>query len=248
MKIIDAIILGLIQGLTEFLPISSSGHLILAEKLGIGEASIIMNVLLHLGTLFAVIIVYYRQLFDLIKKPFSKQMKLYIVACIPTAIIAVTFKLFFENLLLGSYLPLSFMITATLLVFADLYKPNKTKGLSTKTALLTGISQGIAVLPGISRSGATISTMLFLNVEKEKALEFSFILSVPIIMLSVIGELFLSKNQPKIDLLPITAGMVSAFISGLFAIKLMLKVIKKRKLWPFSVYLVIISIIAFIAI
>lgn len=246
MKYIDAIVLGLIQGLTEFLPVSSSGHLILAEKWGIGEPSLTLNILLHLGTLLAVVCVFYRQLFELLKKPFSRQMQLYIVACIPTAIIALIIKYCFSDALMGSFLPLCFMTTAVLLMFADFYKPNTIMTLDSKTALLTGVSQGIAVLPGISRSGATISTLILLGADKEKALEFSFILSVPIIILSAISELIFSKSYIQIDLLPVLCGMFTAFLSGLFAIKIMLKAVKQKRFWPFSVYLIIISIIAFI--
>ncbi|MEG2456602.1 MAG: undecaprenyl-diphosphate phosphatase [Clostridia bacterium] len=246
MEILEAIFLGIVQGLTEFLPISSSGHLLLFESLGVGEPSLVTNIVLHIGTLFSVLVAYRKRLYELLKKPFSKEMMCYVVACVPTGIIALLMKRFCYEALLGSYLPTCFMLSATLLLFADFYKPNKIGVLNTKTALLSGVFQGIAVLPGVSRSGATITALSVSGVERSKAAEFSFILSIPIIILSALSELSGGALSSGVFVLPLAVGAVSAFVSGLLAIKIMLRFITKKRLWPFSAYLIIVSIISFI--
>lgn len=245
MDIIEAIILGLVQGLTEFLPVSSSGHLILLERLGLSQPSITTNVFLHLGTLLSVLTVYGKKLWSLIKNPFSKEVGFYLLACVPTGIIALLMKRYLNGWLLGDMLPACFMLTAVMLVMSDFTKSDRIRTLNNKTALLTGIFQGLAVLPGVSRSGATVSALTYSGVERERAAEFSFILSVPTILLATVLELA-EGGFSQIDFLPLAIGMFVAYVSGYFAIKLMLKVITKNRLWPFSIYLVAISVASFI--
>lgn len=244
MSIFVAIILGLVQGLTEFLPVSSSGHLVLLEKIfGIQCDVIIFDVILHLATLIAVCYVYRKSIIDLIKHPFSKKAKLLVVATIPTCIIAILFKDFFENAFGGELLALGFFISAIYMLIAEYAtkRNKKTVPLNYKNASVIGLFQGIAIMPAISRSGSTITSALVQGIDREEAAEFSFLLSIPIILISTIYESF-KIGSITIGFAPILVGFVCAFISGFFAIKLMLSVIKKAKFSYFAVYLFILSI------
>ncbi len=241
----DAFILGLIQGLTEFLPVSSSGHLLLAEKLGIGAPSVALNLALHLATLAAVVLIYRKQLWALIRHPFSKKSLFYIVACIPTGVIAFLFKRYCYNLLLGSYLPLCFVLSAVIMTLADVLKPAAIRPLSNKSAFLTGVMQGIAVLPGVSRSGSTIAALTLQGVPREEAKEFSFLLSVPIIVAGAISEIPSLAGSFSSAIVPLLFSMVVAFFAGLLSISLTSRAIDKGSFWPFSIYLVAVAIIAF---
>lgn len=245
-EILRAILLGIIQGLTEFLPVSSSGHLILFEKLGLAEPSLTLNIMLHIGTLFAVIIVYRKQLWQLLRRPFSKASLLYVLACIPTGIIALIMKKYLYGWIMGDMLPFGFLVTAVLLAAVDLCRIDKNTPLNAKNALLTGVMQGIAVLPGISRSGATVSALMLSGVKREEAAEFSFILSVPVIILSAVSELWgESVTFKSVFTLPTICGMLAAFAFGLFSIRFMIKLIKTKQFWPFSVYLAVLAVVCF---
>lgn len=245
MNILDAFILGLVQGLTEFLPVSSSGHLLLLEKAGIGEPSLLFNVLLHLGSLFAVLIVFRKPLWQLIRHPIQKKTLYLLLATVPTGAIALIFKFFFPALLDGAFLALGFMITACLLTATKTFENSKNNLLDGKTSIVCGISQGIAVLPGISRSGATISTLMLLGVKKENAFEFSFLLSIPIILASALLESveFFSVAQTTISGFAVAVGVLTAFVSGFVALKFFASLIKKHSLIPFAVYTATLSIL-----
>lgn len=245
MNYLDAFILGLIQGLTEFLPVSSSGHLLLAEKIGLGTPSIAVNLALHLATLAAVLITYRRAVWDIIKHPFSKKTALYVLACIPTGIIALLIEQFCKGLLLGSYLPLCFTFSAFILTVADRCKPRTIKTLSYRTAFLTGVMQGIAVLPGISRSGSTIAALTLCGVDKKDAKEFSFMLSIPVIIAGALYELPKFSSNFSFDIWPLILAMVTAFFAGLVSIRLTAKAIDKGSFLPFVIYLVAISAVSF---
>lgn len=240
MSTVKAIFLGIVQGLTEFLPVSSSGHLLMLEKFGVGEVSVFFNIMLHLGTLFSVIVVFYKQIFQLVKHPIKSDLRYIIIATIPTGIIAIIAKLYFKDLLLGSYLPLCFMFTATMLIASNLFYTNKTSTLSIKNSILTGVMQGVAVLPGISRSGITISTLMLLGTDKTKACEFSFMLSIPIILASVVSELPIKVNL-DVELIPLVAGVASSFFSGVVSLSFLYKVVKNKSFVGFSVYLILLS-------
>ena len=236
MSIFEGLIYGLLQGLTEFLPVSSSGHLILLSRFGIGETDLLFNVLLHVATLFAVVICYRKTLWNLIRRPFQKKTLYLIVATIPTCIIALLFKKFIPSVFNGAALPFCFMVTCFMLTLTLIFKP-KNKELSFSTSLVCGIAQGIATMPGISRSGMTISTLLICGTEKEEATEFSFLLSIPIIIASAVLEgIEAYQSGATLMALPTVVGMITAFISGLISIKFMLKLIKNKSLLPFAIY------------
>lgn len=267
MEIWEALVLGIIQGLSEFLPISSSGHLLLAEKLGIGQENLFFNIMVHVGTLFAVLIALRKTWIPLLICPFLKREKSqrnnmeiqtvfgglsplktdeYIVlACVPTVACAIVFKVLFPSLLDGKLLGCGFVLTAVLLYTGENLNSTKSTLLNAKTSVLTGVLQGIAVLPGVSRSGATISALTVQGVDKKSATTFSFLLSIPIIIGSALYEsveLAVTKTPLSISPAAVIVGMISAFVSGLFAIKFFLKIVEKHSMAGFVIYTLLLGI------
>lgn len=273
MEIWEALVLGIAQGLSEFLPISSSGHLLILEKAGIGQENLFFNVMLHVGTLFAVLIALRKTWIPLVAQPFfalrSKRksnasiknhfeyqdvfggvspLKIdgyVLLACVPTVAFAFLFKLLFPSLLDGKLLGCGFVLTSILLYLGENFNSTKSTLLSPKTSILTGVLQGIAVLPGVSRSGATISALTLQGVDKQAATTFSFLLSIPIIIGSALYEsLDLISGKVAISISPwaIIVGMASAFLSGLLAIKFFLKLIQKRSITGFTIYTLLLGI------
>lgn len=253
MKIWEALVLGLVQGASEFLPVSSSGHLLLLEKCGIGEESLFFNIALHIGTLVAVLIAMRKKWIPLVRHPLNKTNLYIILASLPTVALALVFKAFFPTLLDGAYLGCGFVLTSVLLFAGQNFNLRKKTLLDAKTSILTGVFQGIAVLPGVSRSGATISALTFQGIEKEEATTFSFLLSIPIIIGSALYEsigLFVGGNALSIPIPSLIVGIISAFLSGLLAIKFMLKTVEKYSMNVFIVYTLllgtVISILGFV--
>lgn len=248
MSVLLIILLGIVQGLTEFLPVSSSGHLVLLEKVfNIQGDLVLLNIFLHLGTLLAVLVYYRREVWNLIKHPLSKEVLHLGVATVPTVLMVILFKDLVDKAIGGNYLVVGFMITAFLLVLVSLtYK--KTGNINYKTAIVMGIAQGIAVVPGISRSGSTLAAGLLCGKDKEECANFSFLMSIPIILASLVYEL-IGLGGGAIVGVPwwqVIIGMVFAFLFGLIAIKVMLNAVKKIKLYYFSIYLVILSFVILI--
>ncbi|MDC1211916.1 undecaprenyl-diphosphate phosphatase [bacterium] len=249
MSIIEAIILGIIQGLTEFLPVSSSGHLELAKAIfqdeSLPEESLLFTVVLHFATALSTIVVFRKEIAELFQgllqfkwneqSQFSLKI---IISMMPAAVIGVLFNdqieaLFSKQILLvGAML----IITGLLLFLADRAKRTD-KTVSFSNALLIGIAQAIAILPGISRSGATISTSVLLGVDREKAARFSFLMVVPLIFGKMAKDL-LDRGiaESSIDVLPMTLGAIAAFVSGLLACTWMINLVKKSQLKYFSYY------------
>lgn len=257
METIDAVILGVIQGLTEFLPVSSSGHLelgkaILGDK-SVPEESLLFTVVLHFATALSTIVVFRKDIFEIIKGllQFKKNeetlfsLKI-IISMIPAVLVGLFFEEQLEKLFGGNVLFVGFMllITAALLWFADKAKSTR-KPVSTSNAFVIGIAQAIAMLPGISRSGATISTSVLLGNDKTKAARFSFLMVIPLIFGKIAkdilsGDLTFSSENTT----PIILGFIAAFISGLFACTWMISLVKKSKLTYFAVYCVVVGLIA----
>lgn len=246
------VVLAFVQGLTEFLPVSSSGHLLLLSKLfGINNDFLLLSVILHVATLLSVLIVLKSEVKELIKHPFGDLSKKLILATIPTVVIVILFKSFFDNAFDGKYLPFCFMLTSVLIVLSEFIckkKTNLTKTITSKDSIIMGIAQGIAVLPGISRSGATICTGLICGKNREEVAHFSFLMSIPIILASLVLEVYEYVKVGQVLIISwyeLLIGFIVAFITGLFAVKFMLKLIEKHSLMIFAVYLVIIAIISF---
>ncbi len=258
----EAIILGLIQGLAEFLPISSSGHLaLLQQAFGISEDNVlIFAVLLHVGTLISVFICYWKDIWELIlelgltfkdiftgkglrinERPVRKLGVMIIIATIPTGIIGILFNDFFDSLY-NSIVPIGIglIITGCLLVLAEKRNAsNKRIGeMRYLDALIVGTVQGIAICPGISRSGSTLFGSLMCNLDREFAVKFVFLMSIPSILGSAVLETpdALAQGMSMADFGPILVGMIVAAVSGLVAIKTMIKVVSNKKLNYFSYY------------
>lgn len=262
MTYIEAIVLGLVQGLAEFLPISSSGHLALLQQFfGIEEDNVLLfAVLLHVGTLISVFIVYWKDIWELIvelcitikdiftgkglrieERPVRKLGLMIIVATIPTGIIGIFFNDFFDSLY-NSIVPIGIglLITGCLLILAE-KRNNATKRIGEMRyldAFIVGTVQGIAICPGISRSGSTLFGSLMCNLDREFAVKFVFLMSIPSILGSAVLETpaALEQGMNMADLGPIVVGMIVAAVSGLAAIKGMIKIVSNKKLSYFSYY------------
>ncbi len=254
MELLYFILLGLVQGLTEFLPVSSSGHLVFLNKIfGVETGNFLfVSIILHVATLISVIVLYYKQIWHLIKNPFSKETLLIVVATIPTVIIVLLFKDFFEDAFSGGYLSICFMITAIILMLTYFKTKSQKKlpydNITYKNAVVIGIMQGFAVLPGISRSGSTISAGVLQGIDSEKATSFSFILSIPIILASLMYELFscfYNGGQFFVgSYINLIISFIIALLSGIFAIKIMKKIAKTGKYYWFSIYLCVVALIS----
>lgn len=244
MNILDAIILGIIQGLAEFLPISSSGHLVLAQTfLGINEPVMTFDVLLHVGTLVPVCFVYRKDLWALIKQPFQKMTFLLALGTIPAVAAALLFNDLIDSLFKGGvFLAFGFFITGLFLLYADHVQDGakKEKDITYVDALLIGVMQAIAIPPGISRSGSTITGSLARKLDRTTAAKFSFLLSIPAILGAVVLELIkILKGENvvgNIAVLPMVFGFIAAMLTGYLAITFMIKLIQKSSLKVFSYY------------
>ena len=251
MSILKALLSGILQGLTEFLPVSSSGHLALLHRyFGFQEPPLLFDIFLHIGTLLAVIIFFWRDILSVFKKK-QRWIGLIIIGCIPTAIIGFLFYGTLKDLF-GNLRGVGAMLIITGLWLWIPYLPlfkKKQSGLRLPQALLVGLAQSIAIAPGISRSGATISTGLILGLEKETAVRFSFLLSIPAILGALAFESIKSPGgaiSGATGVLPLLTGMLAALIVGIFSIKLLLAVVKRGRLYYFSPYCIILGILAII--
>ncbi len=251
MSIFIIILIGVVQGLAEFLPVSSSGHLVLMYNIfDITQNTILLSVILHLATLFAVIYVYKKDIWQLITHPFCKTNLLLLSATIPTVIIVLLLENIIVDSFGGQFLIIGFLFTAILLIISDLLsKKNTTTNsdilnlkINYRQAVIIGIAQGVAGFPAVSRSGSTIATALILKVNKEDATKFSFLLSIPIIIASFFYELInIKSNALDISTLALFTGFIVAFLCGIFAVKVMTRFVKKQKLYFFSIYLFVLS-------
>lgn len=251
MQLWQAIILGAVQGFAEFLPISSSGHLILMQRwLGVSEGTLFFDVMLHIGTLIPVFIIFFKDILGLFKKPFSKMLWL-IIATIPAGLTGVLLGDIVEgafyggNLLSAILLSATFLITSIELFFAEKLskKGYNNQPLSLTNAFFMGLGQSIAIVPGLSRSGTVICSGTFAKVNNEENASFAFLMSIPIILgAAVVSGYNAIKDGVVIEALPIVAGVVTAAVTGYIAIEFMLKIIKKANYKWFSLYLVIMAI------
>ena len=268
MEWFEAIILGLLQGLTEFLPVSSSGHLIIGkELLGIEAADdLVFEVLVHAATVLSTIVVFRKQLWDLLKGFFkfkNNDQTDYVlkicVSMIPVFIVGVFFKDFVEGLFQSIFVVgIALVCTSLLLFFSDMVsgprrkvslseRKNYRNGISYWQAFVVGLSQAVAVVPGLSRSGTTISTGLICGVRRDVMAQFSFLM----VLVPILGEAFLQlvggdMGSSAIGALPLVLGFLSAFVSGLFACKVMIALVKKARLSWFALYCAIVALLIFI--
>lgn len=257
MSWLEAMALGIIQGLTEFLPVSSSGHLTIGSVLfGMsGEENLTFAIVVHAATVFSTIVVLWYEVASLFKGFFSfkwneetKMVCKILCSMIPVGIVGIFFKDYVEKLFGGGLLLVGSMLllTAVLLAFSYYSEPRQKEEISFKDAIIIGLAQACAVLPGLSRSGSTIATGLLLGNKKEQVAKFSFLM----VIIPVLGEGFLdlmkggfSPVASGISYTALTAGFLAAFISGSFACKWMINLVKKGKLIYFAYYCLLVGLI-----
>ena len=264
MSWLQALILGIIQGLTEYLPVSSSGHLAIGQALfGLadGESNLTFTVVLHVATVLSTVVILWSEIVwifrDLFKWKWNEGTRYVVnilISMIPVAIVGFFFKDKIEEVFGSGLLIVGIMllVTAALLAFSYFAKPRQKENISPLHAFIIGIAQACAVMPGLSRSGSTIATGLLLGNKKEKLAQFSFLMVIP----PVLGEALLdvkdmfevgvSEAMGGISPLALIVGFLAAFITGCFACKWMVNLVKKGKLIWFAVYCVIVGIIAII--
>jgi len=268
MNIFNAIILGVLQGLTEFLPVSSSGHLVLMQKIfGITAPALFFDIMLHVGTLLAVFAVLRRDIWNILRRIVQPLTGYLIIATIPAVIIALAFGDIIEHAFeSGKFLGVCFLITTALLVTAEFLsrRAGASGGLKSGDkmnwldALIIGIMQAVAIAPGISRSGATISGALSRKLDRDFAARFSFLLSIPAILGAAVLQVKdlvrdyaspttqAAQSGESIGAAAIIAGTVSAAVVGFFAMKLMLKAIREKPLYGFAVYTAVLGLLVII--
>ncbi len=255
-----ALLFGVVQGLTEFLPVSSSGHLQILNELfhcGTGEESLLFTVVVHAATVCSTIVAFRREIFALLAGLFrfkwnaeTEYVAKIVISMIPIMVVGLFFKDYVEELF-GSgifVVGCALLVTAVLLAFAYYAKPRQKESISFKDALVIGISQAIAVIPGLSRSGTTISTGLLLGDKKEQVARFSFLM----VLIPILGEAFLELIGGEMDTMaiPVTSliiGFISAFVTGYAACRWMVNIVQRGKLIYFAYYCLVVGAIIVIA-
>jgi undecaprenyl-diphosphatase len=247
MDTLIAALLGLIQGTTEFLPISSSGHLVLFQHLfDLQEPALLFDTTLHLGTLTAVMVFFAHDIKEMAlegagakkRGSHSRLLLWVIVATVPTGIIGIAFKKQIEGLFQDPFFTGMMLVVTGLLLLSTRFlrsEYNKRINIGIISALAIGISQGIAIIPGISRSGATIACGLFLGLERELAGRFSFLLSIPAILGAIILQLR-GEEIARIGIIPLAAGFFCAAVTGLLSLKFLMGIIKTGRFYLFAPY------------
>jgi len=254
MNIIQAIILGIVQGITEFLPISSSGHLIVLQRVfGMEEPALTFDIVVHLGTLLAIIAVFWADIVAIIKNPFGKMTGLLIVGTIPVVIAGFFLRNIMEtHFRTGIWLAAAFTLTGVLLIFADRLTTGtkEERDITWLDALLIGCCQALAIPPGISRSGTTITGALTRGLKRETAARFSFLLAIIAIagagVLETIDVVQDGARVEAIGIMPLIFGFIAAALVGYACIRLLLKLIKACKLRYFSFYLWGLAVLIFV--
>lgn len=261
MEWFEALILGLIQGLTEYLPVSSSGHLAIGSALfGVeGEENLAFTVVVHVATVFSTLVILWKEIDWIFKGLFKFQMNdetryviNIIISMIPIGIVGVFFKDEVEAVF-GSGLTVvgcCLLLTAALLTFSYYYKPRQKEHISKRDAFIIGLAQACAVLPGLSRSGSTIATGLLLGDNKARLAQFSFLMVIPPILgEALLDGMKLMKGEAiagDIPALSLVVGFLAAFVSGCLACKWMINIVKKGKLVYFGIYCAIVGILTLI--
>ena len=258
LELFKAIILGIVQGLTEFLPVSSSGHLVIgSELLNFQEQGVVFDICLHLGTLVSVIIVFRKELLAMIKAPFQffagnseKEVRhflfwdLYvIVATLPAVFVGLFLKDSIDVLFGSTFIAYCMLtVTGSIMVIAQ-YVPERGRSLNWWRSVLVGCAQALAIMPGLSRSGSTIFTGMLLGIPRETIARFSFIMSIPAILGAAVLQMGgLIENPPTADAaVNLAAGMIVSAVAGYLAIKLLLDVIRKNRLQWFGYYCLVLA-------
>lgn len=244
MSYLDAVLLGILQGLTEFLPVSSSGHLVLTEAiLGVKEPGVSFELLLHLGTLLAVLVYFRNQIMRLAKSIFNSEMKVerrmlsfLVIGTIPAGLAGLLLNDFFEEAFSNPLLTSAMLIATGFILLSTSFVKQSDKPVMLLSAVIIGIGQAVAIMPGISRSGSTIATGMLLGVKPKEAAEFSFLLAIPVIL----GAVVLKSNELLAldsSLAPqYLLGTVLAFVFGLLAVIILMRIIRQGRFAGFAYY------------
>jgi len=247
MSLLEAIILGLIQGMSEFLPVSSSGHLLVFHHIfGItAEDNLTFIIVLNMGSLLPLLLVFRKDIWALVRKPFQKTTALLIIATVPLVIVTLLFEGYIESMFyMVNLLPFGFVVTGVVLLLSDRLKKNDKDmdSLGFLDAALIGCAQAFAVFPGISRSGSTITATMARGINRESAAKFSFLMSVPAAIGAMVFRISRIAADPALveglNFINLAAGFATAAITGYLAINFMLAIVKKAKLKYFAFYYV----------
>lgn len=243
MGMLKYIILGVVQGATEFFPVSSSGHLVILQRLlGLSGEELALTVILHLGTLLSLIIFFFKDILNLFKN--TKLLFLVIFVTIITGVIGLSGKDFFEGLFSSSWLVTAgFIFTGIILILTKKFTQGQRKDLNLIDAILVGITQAVAIIPSVSRSGMTICTLLFRGVDKEASFQFSFLIAIPAILGAALLELKEIHLALNAELSSIAAGFFSSLAAGLFSLWILRSILRKAKLHYFGYYCIFIAVI-----
>jgi len=242
----QAIISGVVQGITEFFPISSSGHLVILHSLfGVREETVAFDVFLHFGTLISIVVFFRKDIINMLGRD-RKMLKFILAACVPTFIMGILFKDAVEALFSNvRFVGAALIATGIFLLFASLSaicrkSLHKTGPLGMVNSIVIGIAQGIAIVPGISRSGSTIGTALIAGLDEETSLKFSFLLALPVILgANLLKARHIYGNLVSIDTIPFIAGGAAAAITGFLAIKAMFGILRKNMFFLFGIYCIL---------
>ncbi len=257
-ELIKAIILGIVQGLTEFLPVSSSGHLELAKYFlddqSLKEESLLMTVVLHFATAVSTVVILRKEIARIFKGLFQfkwnselRYSVKIIISMVPAVLAGLLLEaeieaLFHQKIILVAI----FLIVTGLLLFLADHAADSSRKVGFRSAFIIGLSQAVAILPGISRSGATISTSVLLGIDRGEAARFSFLMVVPLIFGKIAKDILDGALTETANIMPLTVGFIAAFVTGLFACKWMIQLVQKSKLVYFSIYCFIIATAAII--
>lgn len=243
---IKYVILGVIQGLTEFFPVSSSAHLVIMQKiLGIESGQLANTIVLHLGTLLSLVIFFFRDILEILKD--LRSVLLILLVTLITGIIGIAGKDFFIGLF-SAVVPVSLALICTgiILLLTAKFTAGKKSNPNFKDAAVLGLAQGASIIPGISRSGITISTLLFRGMEREAAFRFSFLASLPAIFGATLLEIKDIGDVLKVEFLGLAVGFLCSLFAGLFALWVLKSILRKAKLHYFGFYCIIIAILTLI--
>ena len=240
---IKYIILGIVQGITEFLPVSSSGHLVIMQKLlGISGQEVALTVVLHLGTSFALLIFFFKDIIKILKN--AKMLFLIIIVTAVTAIIGLAGRDFFESLFVSHrFVAFALMFTGIILILTKRFMGHKRGILNIKDALVLGLAQGSSIIPGISRSGLTISTLLFRKIDRQTSFRFCFIASIPVVLAATILEAGKIGSALSVEFTNFLVGFICSLVSGILALFLLRIVLNKAKLYYFGYYCIIVGLV-----
>jgi undecaprenyl-diphosphatase len=267
MTVFEALVLGIVQGITEFLPVSSSGHLVLLQKIfGIFESALFFDTMVHVGTLAAVFVVLRRDIWNILRRPIQPLTFFLIAATLPAVVIALLFKDFIEEAFAsGDFLGFAFLVTSVLLLVSEfLYRRGRSVNSGKESrgqdkmnwldALAIGVLQGIAIVPGISRSGSTLSGALCRRLDRDFAARFSFLLSIPAILGALVLQIKdLTESAPEaagqvqgIGTVSLITGTLAAAVVGFFSVRLMLKIVREHSLSGFAAYTAVLGVLVLI--